>query len=56
MKNDMIAEICQLIQTGIPLGGDKFKNEIESLLGVKVGHSARGRPRPRKIIKGTDPF
>jgi len=31
-------------QTGAPLGSEKFRNEIEELLGVKKGYSKRGRP------------
>ncbi|MBL4759417.1 MAG: transposase [Mariprofundaceae bacterium] len=31
-------------QTGTPLGNDRFKEEIEAVLGKKVGHNKRGRP------------
>lgn len=33
------------LQTGTPLGNDRFRSEIESQLGRKVGFSRRGRPR-----------
>jgi len=36
------------LQTGTPLGNDKFKADIEAALGMKVGHAARGRPQIRK--------
>ncbi len=35
------------LQTGTPLGNEKFKAEIEAALGVKVGLARRGRPRLR---------
>ncbi len=33
------------LQTGTPLGNDKFKGEIEAALGMRVGHARRGRPK-----------
>jgi putative transposase len=38
------------LQTGTPLGNNKFKAEIEAALDLKVGYVRRGRPR--KISKG----
>jgi len=38
------------LQTGTPLGNNKFKEEIEAALDSKVGYVRRGRPR--KISKG----
>jgi putative transposase len=38
------------LQTGTPLGNDKFRREIEAALGVKVGHCVRGRPRKTPLI------
>ena len=40
-------DIRDAVQTGTPLGGDKFKKEVEVLLGVKVGYAKPGRPRAR---------
>ncbi len=40
----LIDEIRASVQTGTPMGSERFKNEIEKLLGVKVGQSRRGRP------------
>lgn len=37
--------IRKALQTGMPLGGEKFKAEIEAVLRNKVGHSSRGRPK-----------
>ena len=48
LSDSLIAEIQQTTQTGTPLGGDQFRKEIESLLGVKTGYSGRGRPIKRK--------
>ncbi|MDQ6955224.1 MAG: transposase [Mariprofundaceae bacterium] len=31
-------------QTGTPLGNDKFREEIEGILGKEIGQSRRGRP------------
>ena len=45
LSNNLINEIQQTTQTGTPLGSEKFRNEIEELLGVKVGYSKRGRPK-----------
>ena len=33
------------LQTGTPLGNDKFKGEIEAALGMRVGYARRGRPK-----------
>lgn len=44
VAND-VQDIRKTLQTGTPLGSDKFLNQIESMLGKKVGYSQRGRPR-----------
>jgi len=33
------------LQTGTPLGNEKFKAEIEAILSLKVGFVRRGRPK-----------
>jgi putative transposase len=33
------------LQTGTPLGNERFKAEIEAALGLKVGFARRGRPQ-----------
>jgi hypothetical protein len=40
----MLREMRSCLQTGTPLGNERFR-EIERALGVKVGYSARGRPK-----------
>jgi len=40
-----VREIRACLQTGTPLGNDRFRDEIERALGVKVGYASRGRPK-----------
>lgn len=42
---DLVRDLRACLQTGTPLGNDRFRAQIEQALGVKVGHSTRGRPR-----------
>ena len=42
---DRLAPIRGALQTGTPLGNEKFKSEIEAVLQRKVGHARRGRPK-----------
>ncbi len=39
--------IRSTLQSGTPLGDDRFRARIERTLRVKVGHDRRGRPRAR---------
>lgn len=41
----LINDLRSAVQTGTPLGNNKFKEEIEQLLGVKIGYAKRGRPK-----------
>ncbi len=41
---DALPAIRAALQTGTPLGNDRFKAQIEAALQVKVGHARRGRP------------
>ena len=43
--NKIVGAIRASVQTGTPLGNDKFKAEVERLLGMKVGQARRGRPK-----------
>ena len=48
LGSETIDTIRASVQTGTPLGGERFRTEIEALLGMKVGHARRGRPpKPR---------
>ena len=42
---DRLAPIRGALQTGTPLGNEKFKSEIEAALQRKVGQARRGRPK-----------
>lgn len=50
LDEQLINEIRASVQTGTPLGNDRFKTEIEQLLGVKVGQSRRGRPKMKESV------
>jgi len=41
----LINDLRSAVQTGTPLGNDRFKGEVEELLGMKVGYARRGRPK-----------
>lgn len=41
-------------QTGTPLGSDRFRQQIEKVLGLKVGQARRGRPTGFKLAKKQD--
>jgi putative transposase len=41
----LINDLRSAVQTGTPLGNNRFKEEVEQLLGVKVGYAKRGRPK-----------
>ena len=45
LDENLIKEIGSSLQTGTPLGSQKFKDEIEELLGLKVGYTRQGRPK-----------
>ena len=49
-ENELV-DISAAWQTGTPLGSRRFKNQVEAMLGQKVGQARRGRPSgysPRK--------
>ncbi len=45
MDADELKALRAALQTGTPLGNDRFKAEIEAALNIKVGHARRGRPK-----------
>ena len=52
MNHAVLQDIRDCLQTGTPLGNDKFRLNIEALLGQKVGSTQRGRPLSlRKLNK-----
>jgi len=42
---DLVRNVRACLQTGTPLGNDRFRAQIEQALGVGVGYSTRGRPK-----------
>ena len=46
----MLRDLRSCLQTGTPLGNDRFRARIEQALGVKVGYSVRGRPKKKPTI------
>jgi putative transposase len=43
-SDEALKKINACWQTGVPLGDSRFKAEVETILGRKVGYSRRGRP------------
>lgn len=52
---DEVHALRATAQTGTPLGNDRFRAEVESMLARSVGQPRRGRPA-KGVEKGTDPF
>jgi len=48
LNPDQVHNIRATVQTGTPLGNDRFKQQIEQTVQRKVGQSRRGRPE--KIV------
>jgi hypothetical protein len=45
LDQNTITQLRQCLQTGTPLGNDRFRAQIEQALGRAVGFSRRGRPK-----------
>ena len=53
LDGKLVDTIRASTQTGTPLGNDKFKEEVEKTLGIKIGQTRRGRPTGYKPgVKG----
>jgi len=50
IESQLVDEIRNAVQTGTPLGGKGFREQVEVLLGVKVGYASRGRPKVTKDV------
>jgi putative transposase len=48
---ETLRAVRSCVQTGTPLGNTRFRAQIERALGVKVGYSARGRPKKQDAAK-----
>ena len=50
LDSSTLREVRSCLQTGTPLGSNRFREQIEKALGIKVGYSRRGRPtKPASI-------
>ncbi len=47
----LVNDIRNAVQTGTPLGNERFKEQVEALLGKKVGYAARGRPKKIDVVE-----
>ena len=45
LDQNTITQLRECLQTGTPLGNDRFRVQIEKVLGRAVGFSRRGRPK-----------
>lgn len=44
LDQERVQEIRAAVQTGTPLGNDRFRTQVESILRCRVGRAQRGRP------------
>ena len=51
---DTLRDLRSCLQTGTPLGDNRFRARIEQAPGVKVGYSVRGRPKKPTIAPRHD--
>lgn len=49
LEPEQVHQIRAAVQTGTPLGNDRFREQIESALKCRVGQSRRGRPRLEQV-------
>ena len=55
LKPEQVHDIRTTVQTGTPLGNDRFREQVELTLDCKVGQARRGRPSVQ-VEKVTDPL
>ena len=51
LEEGQVHEIRAALQTGTPLGNDRFREQIEKILKQKVGQARRGRPTTKEFGK-----
>jgi len=44
LADNLLTEVRNCLNTGTPLGNDRFRSQIEAVLKMNVGQSRRGRP------------
>lgn len=54
LDQDLVRNVRACLNTGTPLGNDRFRSEVEQVLGVRVGYSTRGRPRKPPLESKAD--
>jgi len=54
LDRNIVAQVRECLQTGTPLGNDRFRAQIEQALGRPVGYSRRGRPKKPIEEDGTE--
>ena len=47
LSKDLVHEIRNSLDFSMPLGNDRFRQQIEQALGRSIGHAKRGRPLAR---------
>lgn len=50
LEPEQVHDIRACVQTGTPLGNDRFREQIEGILGRTVGHKRQGRPPDTKHV------
>jgi len=53
LDHNTLTQMRECLQTGTPLGNDRFREQIEQALGRPVGYSRRGRPKKPVEEDGT---
>lgn len=48
LEPEQVHTIRATVQTGTPLGNDRFRQDVERMLKCKVGQARRGNPGRRK--------
>jgi putative transposase len=44
LTEEQVHDIRATVQTGTPLGNDRFRQQVEQILGRRIGQARRGRP------------
>lgn len=54
LDSGTLRDLRACLQTGTPLGNDRFRGQIEQSIGVKIGYNARGRPNKPATRSASD--
>ena len=50
IADDVLTEFRVCCQSGMPVGTERFKKDVERVLERKLGYAGRGRPKNMKVI------